>query len=84
LGPSPALRTRRPGDRFDPLGMQGRSKRLNEFMINEKIPAAWRDHIPLLVDQADHILWVCGWRPAERARVTGATQQVTHLRFQRM
>jgi tRNA(Ile)-lysidine synthase len=81
LGPSPALRTRRPGDRFDPLGMQGRSKRLNEFMINEKIPAAWRDFIPLLVDQADHIVWVCGWRPAERARVTRGTQQVVHLRF---
>jgi hypothetical protein len=50
-------------------------------MINEKIPAAWRDFTPLLVDQADHIVWVCGWRPAERARVTRGTQQVVHLRF---
>jgi tRNA(Ile)-lysidine synthase len=83
VGPSPILRLRRPGDRFQPLGMEGRSKRLNEFMINEKIPAAWRDRIPLLVNEDGQIVWVCGWRPDERARVTTATQRVACLRFAR-
>ncbi len=83
VGSSPALRTRRPGDRFCPLGMGGRSKRLNEFMINEKIPAPWRAHIPLLVNGEGQIVWVCGWRPDERARVTESTQQVVWLRFER-
>jgi tRNA(Ile)-lysidine synthase len=83
LGFSPALRPRRPGDRFCPLGMEGRSKRLNEFMINAKIPTAWRNHVPLLVNHEDHILWVCGWRPDERARVTENTQQVIWIRFER-
>lgn len=81
VGTSPGLRRRRPGDRFCPLGMAGRSKRVNEFMINEKVPAAWRDHVPLLVNAQDEILWVCGWRPDERARVTETTQQVVHLSF---
>jgi tRNA(Ile)-lysidine synthase len=83
-GAAPALRlrTRRPGDRFQPLGMGGRGKRLNEFMINEKIPAAWRDAIPLLVS-GDCIVWVCGYRPDERARVTAATAEVLYLRFLR-
>jgi len=83
VGMSPALRPRRPGDRFRPLGMGGRAKRLNEFMINEKIPAPWRAHIPLLVNEADQIVWVCGWRPDEHARVTESTQQVVWFHFER-
>jgi len=83
VGHSPRLRHRRIGDRFCPLGMKGRSKRLNEFMINEKILAAWRDLIPLLVNELDQIAWVCGWRPDERARVTVQTRRVLRLRFVR-
>jgi tRNA(Ile)-lysidine synthase len=83
VGLSPSLRPRRPGDRFCPLGMGGRYKRLNEFMINEKIPAPWRDHIPLLVNEHGQIAWVCGWRPDDRARVTQETQKVIRLHFER-
>ncbi len=81
VGVWPTLRPRRPGDRFCPLGMEGRSKRVNEFMINEKIPAAWRDHVPLLVNEDGEIIWVCGWRIGERARVTRDTQRIMWLRF---
>jgi tRNA(Ile)-lysidine synthase len=84
VGRAPRLRPRRAGDRFCPFGMGGRSKRVNEFMINEKIPAAWRDHIPLLVNEDDQIAWVCGWRPDERARVVPATRQVVRLWFERV
>jgi len=77
------LRRRCPGDRLCPLGLHGRSKRVNEFMINEKIPAAWRQHIPLLVDAQGQILWICGWRPDHRARITQATQEIVRLRFDR-
>jgi tRNA(Ile)-lysidine synthetase-like protein len=78
------LRRRQAGDRFCPLGMGGRSQRVNEFMINAKVPAAWRGRIPLLVNEADQVVWVCGWRPDERARVTPATREVMHLRFRRV
>jgi tRNA(Ile)-lysidine synthetase-like protein len=83
VGRSPVLRPRHPGDRFCPLGMGGRSKRVNEFMINEKIPASWRDHVPLLVNEDGQIVWVCGWRLDERACVTTDTQQVAWLCFTR-
>jgi tRNA(Ile)-lysidine synthase len=82
VGSAAALRPRRPGDRFCPLGLRGQSKRLNEFMINEKIPAAWRDHIPLLVNKDGQIVWLCGWRPDERARVTPSSLRVVRLRFE--
>jgi tRNA(Ile)-lysidine synthase len=51
-------------------------------MINEKIPAAWRDHIPLLVNKDGQIVWLCGWRPDERARVTPSSLRVVRLRFE--
>ncbi len=43
------LRTRRAGDRWQPLGMQGHSVRLKDWMINRKIPYYLRDLIPLLL-----------------------------------
>jgi tRNA(Ile)-lysidine synthase len=75
------LRSRQPGDRFYPLGMAGHSKKLNEFMIDKKIPAHWRDRIPLLVSN-HQILWVCGYQPAEQTRVKSTTRGLLHLRFE--
>jgi tRNA(Ile)-lysidine synthase len=56
-----ALRARRPGDRFAPQGLDGHTQKLSAFMINVKIPASWRDHIPLLTVNG-RIAWVAGWR----------------------
>ncbi len=81
VGKKAILRPRRPGDKFYPLGMAGHAKKVNEFMINEKIPANWRNHLPFLVSN-DQILWVCGYRPDERASLRADTQHVLHLRFE--
>ncbi len=50
------LRARRPGDRFCPRGMGGRSQKLADTLINLRVPAAWRDRVPLLVVD-DAIAW---------------------------
>jgi len=83
VGPGPELRPRRAGDRFCPLGMQGHTQRVNEFMINAKVPAAWRDAVPLLVNADGQIVWVCGWRPDQRACITPATRRAVWFRFER-
>lgn len=70
--PPLCIRMRRPGDRFQPGGMQG-TKKLKDFFIDQKVPQSERDRIPLLCDQQG-ILWVIGYRQSERARVTAATQ----------
>lgn len=75
------VRTRRPGDRFQPLGMS-QPKKLGEFMIDAKIPSAWRQRIPI-VCSPQHILWVVGWRMDDRVKVTDATRQVLRLEFKR-
>ncbi len=75
------VRSRREGDRFQPLGMT-HSKKLGEFMIDAKIPNAWRDNIPI-VCSPQHIIWVVGWRIDDRVKVTGNTNQVLCLEFER-
>jgi len=75
------VRSRQPGDRFQPLGMS-QPKKLSEFMIDAKIPRLWRGQVPL-VCSPEHILWVVGWRIDDRAKVTETTKQVLRLEFER-
>lgn len=77
-----ALRTRRAGDRFRPSGVGGTQK-VSTFMINEKIPALWRDCLPLLT-AGEAIVWVCGWRVDERFVVRSETRRVWLARFERV
>jgi tRNA(Ile)-lysidine synthase len=82
--PSPAvLRTRQRGDRFRPLGMGGHTVRLSELMINLKVPAAWRDHVPLLA-AGSQIVWVCGHRLSHDFAVTPRTRRAVKLYFERV
>lgn len=76
------VRSRRPGERFQPLGM-AQPKKLNKYMIDAKIPRTWRRRIPLVASQ-EHIIWVVGWRIDERAKVTGTTGRVLRISFTRV
>ena len=53
VGEGLRIRGRRPGDRFQPLGME-QSKSLREFMIDARIPRRWRDGLPLVGVGARH------------------------------
>jgi tRNA(Ile)-lysidine synthase len=75
------VRKRQPGDRFQPLGMNV-PKKLYRFMIDAKIPASWRDHIPV-VFSPEHIVWVVGLRIDDRAKVTAETREILRLEFAR-
>ncbi|MGC8666495.1 MAG: tRNA lysidine(34) synthetase TilS [Chthonomonadales bacterium] len=65
------VRTRRPGDRMRPLGLGG-SKKVQDLMVDAKIPRKDRDKIPIIVDDRG-ILWVVGCALDERARVTSGS-----------
>jgi tRNA(Ile)-lysidine synthase len=72
------LRPRLPGDRLQPLGMQGHSIKLSEFMINSKLASRARRLWPLVL-AGRKIAWVPGLRLAHPFRVTEDTRQVVHL-----
>lgn len=76
------VRPRRPGDRFQPLGMAS-PKKIQDFMVDAKIPRSWRKRVPL-VCSPHHILWVVSWRIDERAKVSNSTQRVLRLEFEKV
>ena len=75
------VRPRQWGDKFQPLGLS-QPKKVGEFMIDAKIPRAWRGKIPIVCSPGQ-ILWVVGWRIDDRAKVTDATKQALCLKFER-
>lgn len=85
LGRDGWIRSRRPGDRFQPLGMAG-FKKLQDFFTDARIPRHRRDGIPLLVTERG-IAWVIGQRIAEWAKIPPAAPPdfpVLELRFERL
>ncbi|MDO8943103.1 MAG: tRNA lysidine(34) synthetase TilS, partial [Desulfobacterales bacterium] len=72
------VRSRRPGDTFEPLGL-GRRRKLQDVFVDRKVPRHRRDHVPLVVDAEDRIVWVAGCGPSDGARVTETTQSVVTL-----
>ncbi len=83
VGTRLALRTRRAGDRFQPLGLGGHEVKLADFLTNRKVPRAVRDRLPLLACEWG-IAWLCGQRVDERASIRSATERVLVLRFVRL
>ena len=81
VGDKLTVRGRKPGDRFQPLGM-AEPKKLQDFLVDAKVPRSWRDRIPL-VCSPQHIVWVAGWRIDERAKVCDSTRRVLTLEFKR-
>jgi len=75
-----AVRSRRPGDWLRPLGLQGR-KKLQDVLVDRKVPRNERDRVPLIVDGNDRILWVAGHVLSEDARVTDSTRSMVVLKL---
>lgn len=70
------IRNWRQSDFFYPLGMKMK-KKLSDFFINQKVPLHKKDTIPLLVNGNGDIMWIGGYRPDERYKVTANTKKVT-------
>jgi tRNA(Ile)-lysidine synthase len=76
------LRTRQPGDRLKPLGLGGRSQKLSDLFVNEKMPARARELWPLVVVDND-LVWVPGYRLGDPFRLTPQTVQVIYLSLEK-
>lgn len=78
------VRSRRPGDRVKPAGFGGRSKKLQDFLVDKKVARDERDGLPLVVDGNDRIVWVVGHPATEDFRVTDPSQGVIFLKARRL
>ena len=78
------VRNRRPGDRFQPLGAPGRRK-LQDVLVDRKVPRSERDAVPIVTDVNGEIVWVAGVALAERCRIrtSGGDMLLLELRKHR-
>lgn len=73
------LRTRKPGD-YIVIDDNGRTKKLKEYFINEKIPREERDKVLLLAD-GNSIVWVLGYRISAKYKVTKDTKNIIKISY---
>jgi tRNA(Ile)-lysidine synthase len=71
------VRSWRPGDRFWPQGAPG-PKKLQDFLVDAKIPRWLRPHMPLVV-AADEIVWVAGVRIADPVKLLPDSREVLEI-----
>ncbi|MFH2039654.1 MAG: tRNA lysidine(34) synthetase TilS, partial [Chloroflexota bacterium] len=72
------VRSRKDGDRFQPLGIQAGRIKLSDYFINEKLPVRGRKTWPLVCLE-NEILWIPGYRSAHPYRVTDSTRRLLHF-----
>jgi len=75
-------RPARPGERWSPLGMPGKSQKLSDFFVNQKIPQPTRALWPLVLCEGS-LLWVAGLRISQAWRLIGDEPEILHLSLRR-
>jgi tRNA(Ile)-lysidine synthase len=74
------VRSRKPGDRFYPFGMKG-SKKIQDFLVDHKIPKFLRGQIPILVDKTNRIIWLSGLRMDRRFVAGPKTAKILEITY---
>ena len=83
-----SLRSPRPGDRLQPLGMGGRHKKLSDCFIDAKWPRILRPEALLLTRRPstpgskEEILWVAGLARSHGHRVASSSRSILYLQFE--
>ena len=76
------VRPARPGERWSPLGMPGKTQKLSDFFVNQKIPQPARALWPLVFCEGS-LLWVAGLRISQAWRLQGDEMEVLHLSLEK-
>ncbi len=73
------IRKKEAGDYFYPLGMD-RKKKLSDFLIDLRVSLPEKEKI-LVMESANRIVWVMGWRIDNRFRITGSTKRILMIKL---
>jgi tRNA(Ile)-lysidine synthase len=77
IGDRLLIRTRKAGDRIQPLGM-AYEKKVQDVLVDRHIPRAERDQIPLFFT-SEHCVWLAGVQLDNRVRLTPDTGKIVRL-----
>jgi tRNA(Ile)-lysidine synthase len=72
------LRLWQKGDRFCPLGMKGKQKKISDFLIDNKVPRNLKEKVYILETEGK-IAWLVGFRLDERFKVKETTKNYIKL-----
>lgn len=77
------IRSIEPGDQFQPFGMHGQTKKLQDFLVDLKFPVHSKSNVRVVLS-AGKIIWVAGLRLDESARVDiNKDQEIYKLTFRK-
>ncbi len=76
------IRSRRPGDRFRPLGLGG-TRKVKDILIDRKIDPDDRNRLPILVCNGE-IVWIAGVGVSESFRVVDGTGDLYEVTCERV
>lgn len=69
------LRPWQAGDRFQPIGMGGKHKKIQDFLTDLKLDPEQKAQVCVLCDAEGRILWVVGHRLAEGAKLSSKEEK---------
>jgi tRNA(Ile)-lysidine synthase len=77
------IRTQLKGDRYSPLGLIGKSQKLSDLWINNKIPKRVRSSWPIILSE-NKIIWIPGFQPSYFHRITEETRKPIRMEIIKM
>ncbi len=76
------LRNWQPGDRFKPLGMKGKTKKIQDFLTDLKLSRPDKENILVLVS-GEEICWVVGYQIAEPYKIQVNNKLIYKLKIEK-
>ncbi len=74
------VRSWRFGDRYRPLGLGGRSRKLQDLFVDRKVPRDDRGRVPLVLDADGRVIWVIGFGIAHDFRAGERSESMLFLK----
>ncbi|MEP6795757.1 MAG: tRNA lysidine(34) synthetase TilS [Saprospiraceae bacterium] len=68
------------GDYFQPIGMKGKSKKIQDYLVDLKLEHHEKDKVRVLRSK-EHIIWLVGKRLDERVKVNTRAKEIYKLSF---
>jgi tRNA(Ile)-lysidine synthase len=69
-----------PGDHFQPIGMEGKSKKIQDYLVDLKMEQHEKNKVRVLRSK-EHIIWLVGMRLDERVKVKSGSKEIYRLSF---
>lgn len=70
-----------PGDTFQPIGMGGKSQKLQDFFTNQKLTRFEKEEVWLLLNGDGALIWLVGRRLDERFKIHSETKKALKINW---